>query len=244
MRSVFWARAPKPGNVGDWVTPFLCERWKRSYRFGRPEHSGKVLGCGSIVRFAKPGDTILGSGIMRNSDPIEPEADYRWVRGPLTQQAVHRAGGRCPGIFGDPALLLPRVYTPTRLGGAGRGVVLHYRDWRDMSIRSRWPLDRLISPLTPYVDQFVDQLCRFDEIVSSSLHGMVIAHAYGIPARWVRFSDRVNGGAVKFHDYLYGIGQAPYNPDWPTGRIEPTNVDVDLNRLEKLWKEAFPTPTR
>jgi len=32
--------------------------------------SGKILGIGSILRFAKPGDQVWTSGIMRKGDPI------------------------------------------------------------------------------------------------------------------------------------------------------------------------------
>jgi hypothetical protein len=42
--------------------------------------------------------------------------------------------------------------------------------------------------------------CR--RIASSSLHGLVLADGYRIPAIWVRFSDRPGGDGFKFRDYL------------------------------------------
>lgn len=38
--------------------------------------------------------------------------DIRAVRGPLTKRALEMAGYICPNIFGDPAILMPLIYTP------------------------------------------------------------------------------------------------------------------------------------
>src|SRR5690606_2919216 len=58
------------------------------------------------------------------------------------------------------------------------------------------------SPELAVVDQI--RACRV--ILSSSLHGLVVAHAYGIPAAWVQFSDKLSGDGSKFRDHAASIG--------------------------------------
>jgi pyruvyltransferase len=58
----------------------------------------------------------------------------------------------------------------------------------------------VISPQQPLEDYLCALLsCRI--IVSSSLHGLIFAHAYGLPAIWIKLSDRLVGGEFKFHDH-------------------------------------------
>lgn len=54
--------------------------------------------------------------------------------------------------------------------------------------------------------KWIDELCSCDCVISSSLHGLIIAEAYGIPTLWVKFSDEINGDDFKFYDYYASIG--------------------------------------
>ena len=60
--------------------------------------------------------------------------------------------------------------------------------------------------------KWVDDLCSCDCVISSSLHGLIIAEAYGIPTLWVKFSDEINGNDFKFYDYYASIGQQSIKP--------------------------------
>jgi pyruvyltransferase len=48
--------------------------------------------------------------------------------------------------------------------------------------------------------------CEF--VVSSSLHGIIVAESFGIPARWLR-SDKKGPASMKFYDYYLQTGRAP-----------------------------------
>lgn len=39
------------------------------------------------------------------------------------------------------------------------------------------------------IESFIDEVCSCKAIFSSSLHGIVLAQAYGIPAQWIQVTD-------------------------------------------------------
>jgi len=206
----WWSTGPEPGNLGDVLTPLLLRH------FGyQPVWTGRdradLLCIGSIARFARPGQTVLGSGIMWSGDRLDPAARYLAVRGPLTRDAVLRAGGECPEVYGDPALLLPLAFKPEVPKLHDLGIVPHYVDARDSIFGHRWG-DAVIHPLRADPLDVVREIIACRAIVSSSLHGIIVAHAYRIPAAWVRFGDRLDGDDVKFRDYAesMGIELVPY----------------------------------
>ena len=47
-------------------------------------------------------------------------------------------------------------------------------------------------------------------VLSSALHGVILAHAYGIPALPVRIGDGLVGGDFKFRDHYHSIGHAGF----------------------------------
>lgn len=196
---VWWSKSPAPGNLGDVLTPFILRNLGIPARWA-PMDRAQVLAIGSIVRFSRAGQVVWGSGAMRETDRPCPEARYLALRGPLTGDVVRRAGGVDPGVYGDPALLLPEIHTRPVEVLHDLGVVPHYID--DVP---EGP-GVTISPLSADPIAVVDRIRSCRAIVSSSLHGIIVAHAYRIPAAWVRLSDRLDGDDTKFHDYAASVG--------------------------------------
>ena len=200
MRTAWWAKAPKPGNLGDVLTPVVLAGLGLPVRWAALG-TAQILAIGSIIRFAERHHTVWGSGVMRASDRPNPRARYLAVRGPLTREAVKLAGSDCPEVYGDPALLLPFFHNDPVEKVHDVGLVPHYRDlafYRNAGLPT-------ISPLTANPLKVVDQIRQCRSILSSSLHGVVIAHAYGIPAAWI-WTDRINGDGTKFRDHAAAVG--------------------------------------
>ncbi len=146
------------------------------------------------------------------------------VRGPLTRDILLSQGIDCPAVYGDPAMLLPLFYTPTHSVKKYKiGLIPHYVD-KDNAIVQRLlrnkdihsidillPKNRgLKMSIERYWKQWIDDLCACECVVSSSLHGLIIAEAYGIPTVWAKFSDNVNGNDFKYYDYYQSINTPPY----------------------------------
>ncbi len=241
----FWCRVPSRPNFGDALTPWLIERLTGEYPiFVRPEDPRhKYFVTGSIVSYAGGDCTVWGSGIMCRGDIVSPAVQLLAVRGPLTRARALECGAECPEIYGDPALLLPRFYAPPPCERRGIGVVAHFSDyprllpvWKD-SARLR------LIDIQDSIKSVIDRIAACEFIVSSSLHGLIASHAYGVPAVWVKFRDLPSGDDSKFQDYFLSIGHQPPRPI----RLDYRHILSDylarsavlpatLPDLEKLWR--------
>lgn len=193
---VFWNKHPKPGNFGDVLTPLILDHFGISYSFTKEDYD--TIAIGSIASLAKPGTQVLGSGILTGNQDLSSEAAWKFVRGPLTRQRVIECGGQCPEIYGDLAMLLPLICDASKKE-YDIGITPHYVDYE--STVAKYPEYHVIDLLNSDPLTVVKEItkCRF--IISSSLHGIICAHAYGIPAAKVEFSGNVKGDGSKFADH-------------------------------------------
>lgn len=230
MRKVNYYRYPHPHNVGDTLTPHILKHFTEGidFRLVRESASGKFIGVGSIMRVIQPGDTIWGAGVMRVTDrfPQGPQCNFLAVRGKLSKAILEKDGAEVPDTFGDPALLLPLMFKPEVTKTHKVGIIPHFVDTHlitqakgdKLAEGDDW---KLIDVFLDY-QSFISEVLSCERIVSSSLHGIVIAEAYGIPAEWVVLSNRVIGDGFKFKDYLTGTGREIQEP----GKFPPIEQDT------------------
>ena len=102
------------GNFGDALTPWMIERISgRQACYVPAKHpESHYIVVGSILAEAHATSIVWGAGIGSLSEGVHPYASLRAVRGPLSRLRALQSGAVCPSIYGDPALLLPRLYTP------------------------------------------------------------------------------------------------------------------------------------
>jgi len=243
-----WWRA-KP-NWGDTFSPVLFE-WisgvrPRHLARENPRRLPNFVALGSILQWADESSIVWGAGFLSGEQRVDGKPHKVCaVRGPLSRQMLLRQGVRCPEVYGDPALLLPKFLHPPLTREFRLGVVPHYADKRDRRLRKlRRYEDVLLIDVQTDVVKFVEQICRCCAVASSSLHGIIVAHAFGIPARWVEFSDRVHGGGFKFRDYFAALGEPAVRPLRIEGEIEiesllPEEQTAPLLDIDALW-EACP----
>lgn len=196
----WWWNGASPGNLGDILTPLILDYFKIPWTHSR---DFEAISTGSIVKVARAGTIVLGSGIISQRDYACTDADYRFVRGPYTRQQVLHFGGTCPEIYGDPALLMPLIIDPEpkRYDVA---IIPHYSHYDE--VKERYPKHQVIKLRTRDCVETIKQITQCRHVVSSSLHGIILAHAYGIPAAWTEFSTGLKGDGIKFLDYYASVG--------------------------------------
>jgi pyruvyltransferase len=209
----YWYRAVP--NLGDQLSPVLLE-WVAGTKplWVTRRFAGKVLSTGSILGAVARGDIVWGSGLIHEKPLILPtNVTVLAVRGPLTGRLTHP---HAPAVYGDPVLLLPRFHSPPSEKRYEVGVVPHYADYRTIQTDVD-PSIALIDVRRPW-QEVVSQIRSCHVVLSSSLHGLVVADAFGIPSVWVRITDRLVGGDFKFRDYYLGTGREVQAPQqWSDG---------------------------
>jgi len=214
-------RYPHPNNVGDTLTPYILEHFAPGVDFKQvmEREEGKLIAVGSIMRVIKQGDVIWGSGVMRETDVFEfaPSCNFLAVRGKMSRDRIMKSGGVVPEVYGDPALLLPLMYQPEDTEKSVEvGIIPHFVDTPLVTKAKALKLGGTedYKMIDVFLDwkAFVDEVVKCKRVISSSLHGIIIAEAYGIPAEWVVLSDKVIGNGFKFRDHLTGTGREPQGP--------------------------------
>jgi len=199
-------------NFGDWLSPALCEILS-----GRPVVHAKPTKCdliavGSVLHRAKHGRFrrrihVWGSGFLEDRGEIRSYHYYHAVRG---HQTANLLKSQEIGAFGDPGLLCDILLPKHEQMGKEClvGIVPHYKDQGDTKVQrfgDKTPNVRTIDVLSPRED-FLRQVVTCEFVLSSSLHGLITADAFGIPNAWIKLSDRVRGHDFKFHDYYSVFG--------------------------------------
>lgn len=194
---VWWASGTP--NFGDILTPYVLDHFNIGWEF---TEKFDTICIGSIAKHATTNTLVLGSGIIGRTQNLCPTADWKFVRGPITRKRIIECGGNCPEIYGDPALLLP-LFCEESKKEYDVGIVPHYVDY-NLAVEL-FPSHNIINLKNRNPLEVAREISKCRTIISSSLHGIIAANAYGIPAAWVKFSDKLKGDGVKFLDYFQSI---------------------------------------
>lgn len=245
-------------NVGDLLSPYIVSRVS-----GRPVykmHSGRIdylCAIGSVITAAGARGHVWGSGSLEGKplgDRIRP-AHIHALRGQKTL-ALARQKFDLPANLplGDPALLTPRYFRPQTAKSHRYGIIPHLSD-HDLveGLLRRAGGHAKILEVRQYPEAFITDMLSCEIVLSSSLHGLILANAYGIPNVWAVFSNRLCGGTFKFEDY-YSTTDTPDNSpllftdrdadhDWFADIETRAKVSNYILNLEALI-EAFPKTFR
>ena len=229
MKPLYWIDSQ---NFGDALNPFLYKAITGK-EAKLPNHmlTHVVFGIGSIIHLAKPNDMVWGTGCM--GEHLPPQCDHTTqvlaVRGPLTAWLLHKNGVPVPKIWADPAILVPKYFTFEKSNHKQPSVIIpHYVDYEVVD-RLEWDRDEydLVS-VTAGVVTVMNAIATSKAVITSSLHALIVAEAYGVPAIWVEFSYGVTGSGFKFWDYYLSTFRVPPDPLDFRKEIDPDAIENAL----------------
>lgn len=233
-----------PWNWGDQLNPWLFSKISgvpfndiKKVWVGETETKDlpRYYCIGSLLNHIyAPGAEIWGSG-FEGSDRIPstlPSKVYA-VRGPLTRKSLINIGYDCPEVYGDPALLLPRYYTPNVKKEYKYGIVQHFLHKGETAWISKYkddPTVNIIDIQKPSITDFIDEINKCEIILSSALHGIICGDAYGIPSYHVNFDLEGKWNWFKFNDYYTSVKRPLVKP--------PLLLNSDIE-IEDLWPPLY-----
>ncbi len=181
-----------------------------SYYFVRKPNV--IVAIGSVLQFVKKARCIIwGSGII-SSDTIFSDAEFRAVRGKKTIRRLKEFGYKVPKVIGDPALLLPLIYQASGIKKYKIGIIPHLAHYE--SLNHSKSEDTIVINLLDPIEKVIEEICSCEITVSTSLHGIIVSHAYKIPSLWVNFKEvnakNIGGDDVKFEDYFSSVAIMSY----------------------------------
>ncbi|MFC7878048.1 polysaccharide pyruvyl transferase family protein [Isoptericola sp. NPDC057391] len=256
LRVYWWRwRHPVATNFGDELSAPVLERLTgrpvRWSAFGDADlvAAGSILtdvldeAPAGITRFPEFWGTGFHWPYQRTiPDGVRPRA----VRGRLT--ADHFPADVADGLaLGDPGILANLLLDEPVRSKYAIGVVPHYRDVRHpavLELGSRRGVRIVDIAWTP--EEVTREIAACDVVLSSSLHGMIVADAVGVPNFHLRLNETVGGpvqgpvhGLFKYRDYYSAFpGDRPYTP-W----YAPDVYRVTTAEIVRRVQEDAPPPT-
>jgi pyruvyltransferase len=234
-------------NWGDKLNPVLVSTISgkpvlnahRYYNlFDAPVHVVIGSGLGSLRRSQA---VVWGQGFARYDERLQARPRRVCaVRGHLSRRKILEAGVACPPTVGDPALLLPRYFDDDVAKEHRIGLIPHFSHFGLPEFERLRDQGAAVIDITGDLFDVVRSVKACRMVASSSLHGLVMADAYGVPSKWLQVAGRPIEDGFKFHDYLGSVGRwharaFVLHEDTKLTDIESSfehyEIDIDLDRL-------------
>ena len=234
-------------NFGDQLSPLIL-RYFGYQPTGVAAEQSDVAVCGSILQHLPSSyrGAVIGAGFVAGGAPYPlPHANILAVRGPLS---LGRLQSRSRPLLADPGLLASRMFEKRAAPTYALGIVPHYVDASSPQpgmLRERFGDAAIVIDVTAPPDVVASQISSCEVILSSSLHGLVVADSYSIPNAWAVITAKVIGHGYKFHDYnaAFHVKQPPM---FITGDERPSEIlasaikkDIDVKGVQDSLVTAF-----
>lgn len=208
---LYW-KPSKADNVGDLLSLII---YKQMLKIGGVKRklyprTKRLVAIGSVLSFISSGKTtVWGTGLMNEwcvsvLPQKDANLDIRAVRGPKTRDCLMGVGYNCPAIYGDPAILLPCFYNPTINKEKGKIVIIPHHSRYEKYAKH---FDHVLDTYTNDWQKFVCEIKSAEKVISSSLHGIILSEAYGIPCVWL---NDIPDSPFKYEDYYESTGRSSF----------------------------------
>jgi len=191
-------------NAGDYYAQWLATKLYKEVKYSRRPN---LVITGSILSWNELNNSTIvwGSG-LHNSNineycRITNKSNFKAVRGHLTAKKLQLNNI----TVGDPGILISKYYKAKNCISRKRYcLVCHWKDYEECKKLYSSYID-VISMGTTNIEALADTLNKYELVLSTSLHGIIFAHSYNIPAIHVEFNKLESIDDFKYKDYYSTI---------------------------------------
>jgi len=217
MKLHYYAKQP---NFGDSINPWF---WSKNLNIDFEDESDELfVGIGTLLSHHLPTDYRLihimgsGTGYGKSLPNIQDNWRVHFVRGPMTATAL---GLPANAAITDPAVLLHELTPPQSSRDIPCGFMPHMSC--DSPRMKKLVEHSGIQYISPSDDPatIIDRISRCDRLISSAMHGAILADSLRVP--WYPVStSKQNILEFKWHDWFQSMG-----------------ITNELYKLPTIWPE-------
>lgn len=239
----YWRLSSHSENLGDYLSKVVVSHFMPPHQ-NSAKNKVTLYAIGSVLGFRCQDATVWGSGILYKHTITQDRLRYstldiRAVRGPKTRQLLLDVGKDCPEVYGDPAILMPLIFKPENIVKKHRvSVVLHYAH-ENCLIPANLNCN-LISIVTDDYESFITNIMESELVISSSLHGIILAETYGVPAILLSANKQ---RLFKYEDWYHSTGRYDIviaNSIEEALTMQPMPLP-NLQKMQENLLKAFPS---
>lgn len=213
----YWWRGPSNNtrkNFGDELGPLLLSHFADMSVGWTGPALAEIVSTGSILDVLPQigwQGIVAGSGKLQSTTcPDLIDATVLGLRGHLTaSDAKLRRHDRHNLVVGDPALLCDELVA-VNTKDHPLGLIAHWSDIDRVLYKKYAHLNPFEILATDDPVTVIAQIGSCERLISSTLHGVIVADAYAIPRQpeqFPRINHQWEGGEFKWHDYFSSINQ-------------------------------------
>lgn len=208
-------------NIEDMLGTYILENisgTKPTYGFPTNDINRNCISMtGSTIEDSDANSILAGVGISTSTCKVRAFKECWAVRGKYTLDIIKETciknGYNIDYddiILGDSSILMPYFYPNYNTTCIQKkykyGIILHHIDnivkFKDMILNKDV---NFIDPLQP-IEKFIDEILLCENIISSSLYGVILGNTYRIPTCWIRMNGtKLPKDDIEFHDYFSAI---------------------------------------
>lgn len=252
----YWVSSRETGtgvtyNLGDDLSPIIVEKVLESRGLSLDDcvlETKHLYAVGSILSMGYQNATIWGSGFLENLSMIRKffhhyplrRLDIRAVRGPYSRDLLIQLGHECPECYGDPVLLMPLFYEAVPNREIDDFVIIPHFS-KEKLYRSVYGDNVVISMITNDYKSVINRICSAKKVISSSLHGIILGEAYGVPTLFLR--DRPSNKDFKYLDYYSSTNRKKFSYADSIEQaliMDPMNAPSNISDCQTQLLQSFP----
>lgn len=205
-------------NFGDRIQEDILNKYNISFVKTNDPSQANLFCTGSVLHkinnVSSGVATIMGAGLIYPI-PLRASCNINVIglRGMLSAEALNVD----PVFLGDPGIIVDGIYEDIDSDHKKNviGLVPHYNDQSDpifLELVKSHPDHIVMIDVRESPRAVCDNISKCEYVIASSLHGLIVALSFGIPAAGVFLSAEVMGNGFKFYDFISCFKDKSYFP--------------------------------